>query len=304
VGRRRVSASRERGDSPDYIRKGKGKAKRKKGKDSHTAADPEYQRAHQYLKNREFIRAVEALEGLVVQRLFELAKANLSGTGMYLKISSMRTNMIYEGYKLRKQISKAIVRRSAAIRNALDKYNRLAPLQTPPRPTLQYADIAAYGWLGEFDLLKHSRYDTLKKPWAIPANREFAIKHFKILGARAEIHRLNIETRRLEAWAFHEDQHLLSVAAHLATTDPLLSAEVTALHAERHRVNNVHRAYITSLHQLDGYTGLGPYRSGDITEDQVAVLRDLNTHVEILTDEDDTVHDEVTRLGDCIESLD
>ena|ERR1700722_2496488 len=51
-----------------------------------TAADPEYQRAHQYLKNREFIRAVEALEGLVVQRLFELAKANLSGTGMYLKI--------------------------------------------------------------------------------------------------------------------------------------------------------------------------------------------------------------------------
>jgi hypothetical protein len=43
--------------------------------------DAEYKQASAYLTNRRFIRAVEQLEGLVVQRLFELAKANLAGTG-------------------------------------------------------------------------------------------------------------------------------------------------------------------------------------------------------------------------------
>lgn len=42
---------------------------------------PQYQDAVKYVKNREFIRAVEVLEGLVVQRLFELSKANLASTG-------------------------------------------------------------------------------------------------------------------------------------------------------------------------------------------------------------------------------
>jgi len=45
--------------------------------------DPKYQEGLAYLTNRRFIRAVEQLQGLVVQRLFELAKANIAGTGMY-----------------------------------------------------------------------------------------------------------------------------------------------------------------------------------------------------------------------------
>ncbi|KAG2100428.1 uncharacterized protein F5147DRAFT_582150, partial [Suillus discolor] len=46
-----------------------------------TVNDTEYKQASAYLTNQQFIRAVEQLEGLVVQRLFELAKANLAGTG-------------------------------------------------------------------------------------------------------------------------------------------------------------------------------------------------------------------------------
>jgi hypothetical protein len=53
-----------------------------------TAERAEYQHALQYLDNRKFIRVVEALEGLVVQRLFELSKANLIGTGE-------RSNILY-----------------------------------------------------------------------------------------------------------------------------------------------------------------------------------------------------------------
>lgn len=45
--------------------------------------DPKYKEALAYLTNRQFIRAIEQLQGLVVQRLFELAKANIAGTGMH-----------------------------------------------------------------------------------------------------------------------------------------------------------------------------------------------------------------------------
>lgn len=42
-----------------------------------------YQEVLEYAKRRQFIRTVEDLEGLVVQWLFELSKANLSSTGKF-----------------------------------------------------------------------------------------------------------------------------------------------------------------------------------------------------------------------------
>ena len=45
--------------------------------------DPRYLDALKFINNQTFIGAVERLEGLVVQRLFELSKANLAGTGAY-----------------------------------------------------------------------------------------------------------------------------------------------------------------------------------------------------------------------------
>jgi hypothetical protein len=46
--------------------------------------DPKYMQAVRYSQERQFICSVEELEGLVVQRLFELSKANLAGTGRQL----------------------------------------------------------------------------------------------------------------------------------------------------------------------------------------------------------------------------
>jgi hypothetical protein len=43
--------------------------------------DPLYQKALDRVQTREFTRVVDQLEGLVVQRLFELSKANLATTG-------------------------------------------------------------------------------------------------------------------------------------------------------------------------------------------------------------------------------
>jgi hypothetical protein len=50
---------------------------------------PEYKNAEQHHKHRRFIRAVMEVEGLTVQRLFELAKANLAGTGIFVSITSV-----------------------------------------------------------------------------------------------------------------------------------------------------------------------------------------------------------------------
>ena len=64
------------------------------------------------------------------------------------------------------------MRRSDAIRTALKQYNTLAPLQKPPRPTLDFSEIASYGWLGKFELLKHSPRDSIvDKAWTSPASR-------------------------------------------------------------------------------------------------------------------------------------
>ena len=68
----------------------------------------EYVEMREYSRHRQFIRAVEELENLVVQRLFELSKANLASTGAVVSLSNTDANYSV-GYKLRKQISKAIV---------------------------------------------------------------------------------------------------------------------------------------------------------------------------------------------------
>ena len=50
--------------------------------------DPEYIAVQDYAKHCNFICAIEELEGLVVQCLFELSRANLAGTSLYLVLSS------------------------------------------------------------------------------------------------------------------------------------------------------------------------------------------------------------------------
>ena len=52
--------------------------------DRWTVDRPEYVEMLEYSRQRQFICAVEDLENLVVQRLFELSKANLASTGEVL----------------------------------------------------------------------------------------------------------------------------------------------------------------------------------------------------------------------------
>ncbi|KAG0692671.1 hypothetical protein DFH29DRAFT_882163 [Suillus ampliporus] len=245
-----------------------------------TPADLEYQEALKYLHNRQFIRAVQHLEGLVVQRLFELAKANLAGTG----------------YKMRQQISNAITRRSTTIQNALERYNQLAPLQTPPREVLKFSEVASYAWLGEFELLKHSWQEVLTKPWVSKANREVAGKYFKIIRACEEINRLNIEIARLQKWVDDEDAHLFTTATSLSMSNPALASDIRRLHDKRQRVNNVHRMRLQAIYALPGFSGV--CCSIELTDS--AVIDELQNATPIEVDEDDMLCDEAARLESCI----
>ena len=59
-----------------------------------SAEDPSYLDALKYIHNRTFIGAVERLEGLVVQRLFELSKANLATTGVFFCLLSIHQKLL------------------------------------------------------------------------------------------------------------------------------------------------------------------------------------------------------------------
>jgi hypothetical protein len=200
---------------------------------------------------------------------------------------------------MRKHISKAITRRSSTIRAVLEKYNRLAPLQSPRRPVLDYSEIVSYASLGDFALLKHSSHEIVEKPWAIPLHRQMAINHFKVLRAHEEIARLNVEARRLDAWLAHEDRHLASVASELRDAEPLLSAEIHSLSTVRRSIHDLHRSRLRELYRLKGYSGPGPYSpSGPIEGDD-----ESTDDPWLAPDDDDAVCDEVLRLGDCLENM-
>jgi len=57
-----------------------------------TEDDPEYHEVEKYLQHREFHRALDRVQQLVVQRLFEMSKANIAGMG---KLSIVFSTMFY-----------------------------------------------------------------------------------------------------------------------------------------------------------------------------------------------------------------
>lgn len=197
---------------------------------------------------------------------------------------------------MRQQILNAITRRSTAIRNALERYNQLAPLQTPPWEVLKFSEVMSYAWLGEFELLKHSRQEVLTKPWVSKANREVAGKYFKIVRAREEIGRLNIEIARIQKWVDNEDAHLFTTATSLSTSDPALASEIRKLYDKRKRVNNVHCMRLQAIYALPGFSGV----CCDIELTDTEVIDELQNATPIEVDEDDTLCDEAAHLESCI----
>ncbi|KAJ7191800.1 hypothetical protein GGX14DRAFT_339834, partial [Mycena pura] len=197
--------------------------------------EPEWLEAQALVGKRRYQRALDTLEGLIVGRLFELWRMNLSDTG----------------YKLRKHIAKALQARSKAIRTALDAYNIAAAALDPPRPQLSWDVVVHYGFLAEFDLLRFSRRDVRAEPWAKGPGRAAMDQHFELLGAKDEIRKLDVEIQRFVTFMkddeailrYHEQRLRREGSVELAHQVWLYGRETTRFNAgHRRRLANLAKA--------------------------------------------------------------
>ena len=125
---------------------------------------------------------------------------------------------------MRRQIAKALHCWSDAIRTALQHYNeQAAPIG---RPSLTWKEIVDYGFLAEFNLLRHSRDDVCEHTWAKPACRKATIKYLTHARAQEEVLRLDVEVHRLYTAIHNEANEVMIAIAQTDQTDPALAAEM------------------------------------------------------------------------------
>jgi len=167
--------------------------------------------------------------------------------------------LYYAGAKLREHIGKALQRRSATIRAALERYNN-ARLQLPldgRPPKLQWSDVAKYAFLAEFDLLRNTREDVRSKPWTKPVIREAMTRYFKIERAREEVERLNIEIPRVIAYMHDEDLFLAEKACQTSESDPALAHQIELRRQSLARYTPIHTQRFKQLFKEVAPKGMG-----------------------------------------------
>ncbi|KAI0682682.1 hypothetical protein C8T65DRAFT_713785 [Cerioporus squamosus] len=209
---------------------------------------PEYTKMAVELRERKYRRALDNLERLVVQRLFELSKLGMNGIG----------------YKLREKIGHALKARAEAIRKVLAEYNRHAAALIPPRAELNWTEVMDMASIGEFDLLRNARQDIREKPWANRSHRTAMATYFNVKRAQEEIERLNVEMPRLFSAMVddHVDYERAIKAAN--TTDPDLAHELRVRQTFNNAVNGKVVSWLHKTTQLQGFSGRLVYgRRGD-----------------------------------------
>ncbi|KAF9049005.1 hypothetical protein BJ165DRAFT_1343532, partial [Panaeolus papilionaceus] len=208
-----------------------------KPEDRWVPGDQEWEAAAKLVHLRRYRAAVDHLEGLVVARLFELTKANMSQTG----------------YKMRQHIGKALKARSQAIRTAVEEYNAAA--KSVKRSILTWDQVVQYTQLADFDLLSDTREDIRQREWAKSGSRTLLDQYFKIKGARDEIKRLNVEIPRLTTYIRDEEAFLSHHITALTETQPHLAHQIRLRLASFIRKNDVHITRLKGLLKLPGFSG-------------------------------------------------
>ncbi|KAJ7071763.1 hypothetical protein B0H15DRAFT_793326 [Mycena belliarum] len=236
-----------------------------------TAASPQWQSTVAQIKKRKFQLALGALELLIVERIFELTKTNQSQTG-----SS------FVGYKMRKHIAKALQARSKAVRRAIDNYNAAARALDPPMPVLGWEQVVEYAFLADFDILRDTNAEIQARPWTRPAYRLAMDRYFRILRAREEIKRLNVEIPRVVTWIADENRVLRKAERALRQTEGKSDKEIETdigmavqleLYRERRgRFDDSHMRRFWALAKAPGFTG--SVKPG-VSVEQLAVRRAL-----------------------------
>ncbi|KAJ6603535.1 hypothetical protein DFH09DRAFT_1242787 [Mycena vulgaris] len=214
-----------------------------------TTASPKWVATAEAVKKRRYQLALDALELLIVERIFELTKMNQSQTG----------------YKMRKHIAKALQARSMAVRSTIEQYNTAAVALSPPMPMLNWEQVVEYAFLADFDILRDTRAEIQSRPWTRLAYRLAMDRYFRILRAREEIQRLNVEIPRVVTWIRDENRFLQKMEAKLRETkgkseeqvdeDVQLAVQVRLYRERRGRFDNSHMRRFYKLASEPGFTG-------------------------------------------------
>ncbi|KAI0685332.1 hypothetical protein BC835DRAFT_1310064 [Cytidiella melzeri] len=205
-----------------------------------TPATPQYMAAIKYIKERKYHRALNKLQKLVTQRLFELHKLNVAQTG----------------YKMRTHIAKSLQTCCKTIQRAIKTYNAAAAMLDPPRPALDWSRVSTFNFLEEFTLLQDTHNDIRDKEWSKPAIREAMKLRHRLARAQEERDRLNVEVRRLHT-AIRDEALLFSqVLRRLKSSNNSLLGATSDFVTRRTKGNNHLRARIQQVYALEGYTSV------------------------------------------------
>lgn len=224
-----------------------------------TPGDEKWKQAEQLVIMFDYQRSLDKLESLIVARMFELGRMNMSRTGASQEFLMMIIMLIpnVTGYKLRRHIGHALKARSQAIRTALDQYNAAAAKlpRTLGKSQLKWDEVVEYSFLADFELLRDTRDDVSKKLWSKPAARQAMDQYFKIERAREEIERLNIEIRRLATYMVDEHAFLIKKEMEVQEENPQLAHQIKLHRLEKGRFNKLHVQRFQVLSKLQGFTG-------------------------------------------------
>ncbi|KAJ3005952.1 hypothetical protein NUW54_g4120 [Trametes sanguinea] len=201
----------------------------------------------------------QPVQQLVMQRLLELSKANMSGMGRpYMLCYAGIFLTANTGYKMRASVWKGLKARTKAIRTALKRYNKLTANMQPPAPPLYWKDVVNYTFVSEFELLRsaYSHGDVLSAPWTVPHNHEISAKFFKMLSEQDKLPHLNSEISRLHTSIELEQCEYGHTIKSIAAPNPHLAAELRAAYRLRQRIDQIHLAQLVTIRALPGYTGL------------------------------------------------
>ncbi|KAE9386041.1 hypothetical protein BT96DRAFT_750157, partial [Gymnopus androsaceus JB14] len=191
----------------------------------------EWDEAKKLVKEAAYQKALDKLECLLVARIFEMARLNVSGTG----------------YKMRKHIGQSLKNRSKSIQAAIVSYNEAAAKLSPPRRKITWDEIVDFSYLSEFDILRDTREDVRERKWATPQNRLLMTQFFKYIRAEEELSRVHVEVRRLLTYMVDEERELCRKADEVEPRDPALALQLRLYWKERSRYNALHRSRLFAI---------------------------------------------------------
>jgi hypothetical protein len=129
---------------------------------------------------------------------------------------------------------------------------------------LTWEQVVEYAFLADFDILRDTRADVQSRPWTRLAYRLAMDRYFKILRAREEIRRLNVEIPRVVTWIRDENRVLRRKEAELNSTegktledaemDRGMAVQVRLYRERRGRFDDTHMRRFWGLAKTPGFT--------------------------------------------------